>query len=140
MRIKLETIDPWAFVKRAYKLAYDACGGTSGYGIFQARDRVTEDDVFKNVSCAGDYPGGNRQAEERAKDGEFYGDYVFGRMVKLGMRIKDGVVEIRDYRWRPDYNAFVGKYPDGEALTKATLLSLGEREDSYGMVEEKETA
>lgn len=141
MKIRLETTDPEAFVKRAYKLAYDACGGPFGMGILQARGQAGEEDVFRNVISNADYPrsGESVRHAERAKNGDFYGDYVFGRMMKLGMRIREGVVEIWDGNWDREYNAFIGEYPNGEALTKATLISLGDRDDAYSVVEEKAT-
>lgn len=135
MRIKLHSTDPVAFIKRAYKLAYEACGGPFGYGILQARSQASEEDIFKNVCMAGDYP--CRHEPDPEKTQKFYGDYVFGRMMKLGMRVIDGQVEINDaWGWTPDYNAFAFKYPNAASLAKATLLSLGEREDSFTVVEE----
>lgn len=42
--------------KRFFFLAYNAAGPAGGMGVFQARRNVTEDDVWKNVNTAGDYP------------------------------------------------------------------------------------
>ena len=44
-----------AIVKRAMFLAYQACGGPLGMGVFQDRGAVTEEQVWKNVCTNGDY-------------------------------------------------------------------------------------
>jgi hypothetical protein len=39
--------------KRMMFLAYEACGGPMGMGIFQARSNVTEEQVWINASNSG---------------------------------------------------------------------------------------
>ena len=127
--------DPVAVVKRMFKLAYDACGGPMGMGFLQSRDNVTEDDVFKNVCTAGDYLYGceiqNKGRDE--KEHRFYGDYVFGRMMKWGAKIEGQEIRIHD-KFKYDYQAFSGQYKDAKALLESALQSLGLRPDSYEVI------
>lgn len=108
--------------KRMFKLAWDACGGPSGYGFFQDRgSAVTEDQIWERAVGNGDYPGMGR-----AKAGRAEGDYVFGRMMKLGFLYGDSYVEgCAATKWRHDYQAFSGRYPDFARLAKAAADSLG---------------
>lgn len=123
MRFK---VDSWevaeAVVKRMFFLAWKAVGGPSGImGCLQDRGEMDEEAVWNNVSTAGDYPG--RAMSSRS--GEAYGDYVFGRMVKLGVKYGDDFVEAHERPLRCDYEAWCGMYPTVEALATAALNELG---------------
>lgn len=116
-----------AVVKRAFFLAYNACGGTSGMGMLQARSNVTEDQVWKNVCTHGDYPGGVLNGMADASKGDAYGDYVFGRMMKLGIQFDPsaGTIEISDSAPRADYQGWSGrKYPSYKALVDAAAAEI----------------
>jgi len=113
-----------AFAKRAMFLAWQACGGPLGMGVFQDHPGADEDAVWANIMRAGDCPGGTN-LEGFRRSGEAYADYVFGRMMKFSLSFKDDGLETRDGDWRPDYQAFCHKYPDPTALFNATAESLG---------------
>jgi len=140
MKIKLTTnkITPTDFVKRAFFLLYQACGREYGMGVLQTRRGATEEDIWSNVCIAGDYAF-NGPVERTVKDaerGEYYGDYVFGRMIKWGCKVKDGIIEFHDREFSPDYQGFAHKYPDALAVIAAVLDSFGLKSDSYQKVEE----
>ena len=117
MRVKVD--NPEQFTRRMFFLLWKACGDPLGMGILQDRGGATEEEVFANVQTNGDYP-----FNPRADDGELYGDYVFGRMMKWGCSINDGVITIRDFKFRPDYQGFSSTYPDNHEVVKATAESL----------------
>lgn len=114
---------PEAVVKRAFFLAYQAAGGPVGMGWLQAVADATEDDVWANVRSAGDYPGGAK-AMGANKPGDAYGDYVFGRMMKLGLKWTDRAVCFQTGKPRHDYQAWCRAYPTYEALVKAAAESV----------------
>lgn len=111
-------------VKRAFFLAYQACGGAVGLGVLQDRGGVTEEHVWGNVLTRGDYPTLPGQTENPSRP---YGDYVFGRMMKMGCKFTNstGEIEISDSKPRGDYQAWCGKYPSHETLFVAAANSLG---------------
>jgi hypothetical protein len=115
MKYKVISGEVEELAKKYFWLAYEACTSPFGMGILQARDSVTEDQVFENVKTRGDYPGG---AMGRA-DGEYYGDYVFGKMMKTGLRIQGQVVEINGAEPRFDYQSWCRSYPTQDALLAA---------------------
>lgn len=109
------------FVKRAFYLLWKACGGPTGNGFFQDRGEVGEDAVWNNVQNSGDYPGGSSWV----RSGRPYGDYVFGRMMKWGCEYDAiNTVTIRDQEYRPDYQAWCGKYKTPQAIVDAVCESL----------------
>jgi len=118
MEIKVKGATTHDFAKRAFWLAWQACGGPMGMGFFQDRPNATEDEVYMNVVGAGDYPA-NLQGRK-----ELYADYVFGRMMKWGLKLgEDSIVIVeRPFKW--DYQAFSRKYADNKALLDAVALSL----------------
>ena len=120
-------------VKRAFFLAYNACGSAGGMGIFQARNNVTEDHVWKNVLTRGDYGGafGNDRPERP------YGDYVFGRMMKMGCEFneKEGTVTISDSPTCWDYQSWCGTYKTYEALFVAAANDCGIPLEGYTIAE-----
>jgi hypothetical protein len=110
-------------VKRMFYLAWKAVGGPSGImGCLQDRGEVSEDEVWQNVKTAGDYPGGHLGRE---RPGHAYGDYVFGRMMKMGVDWTDDTITTRDSPLRIDYEAWCRKYPTYEALVLAAADELG---------------
>lgn len=128
-----------AVVKRAFYLAFVACGGAVGMGVFQDRGPgVTEDQVWKNVQNEGDYTG----AVHNNRPGHAYGDYVFGRMMKLSVEWDErkGTINVPGHAPQADYQGWssgkprvesdvprVGgvKYPSYMALFEAAAQSLG---------------
>lgn len=110
---------PEKVVKRAMFLAYQA-SRTAGMGVFQARDGITEDDVWKNAYNNGDYPGGRMSR----KTNDVYGDYVFGRMMKVGFKWTDRQIEVREEQPRPDYQSWAFQYRSYRDLIDAAVTSL----------------
>ena len=110
-----------AFVKRALYLAYIACGSTQGAGVFQSKSNATENDVWLNAVGSEDYDGFFKSS----KPGDFYADYVFGRMIKWGCVYEDNVVDSSREEFDVSYNSFARKYKTVEELFKATAESLG---------------
>jgi len=111
-------------VKRMYWLGWQACGGPMGMGVFQNRPEANEDAVYDNISRGADYPGETNLATG-GRDNEWYGDYVFGRMMKLSMVYIPETGELKASGGiSPDYNAWAGKYPDSQSLHDAAVESL----------------
>lgn len=106
------------FLKKLFFLAYEACDESAGMGIFQARDKVTEEDVYDNVINSGDYPMSIND------DSRIYADYVFGRMMKLSVELKGNSIIIPDSTPRVSYQAWSGKYKDYKSLVRATKKEL----------------
>jgi hypothetical protein len=116
-----------AVAKRAFFLAFTAARGPSWLGFLQDRGPgVSEDEVWANVLGRGDYQGGALPRQER---GEFYGDYVFGRMLKLRIAVDNATGTVSVYDGNPDidYQAWCGRggYPSYAALVEAAAGSLG---------------
>lgn len=109
-----------AVAKRAFFLAFQACGGPTGMGVLQDNPGATEDDVWKNVLNSGDYVG----EYMTPKTGEPYGDYVFGRMMKLGLTFTADTVSCVERAPRIDYQGWCRKYPSYEALVQAAISDL----------------
>lgn len=123
---KIKGVDGETFAKRLMKLAWDA-SGVFGMGRLQDRGpTVTEEQVWDNTRGRGDYPalpgviGGQNPAAGRAD-----ADYVFGRMMKVHYKYGSDFVQGEDRPYRLDYQSFAGKYPNFQALVKATAESLG---------------
>lgn len=115
-----------AIIKRMFYLAWKACGGPVGMGVFQDRRlegrEATEEEVWRNVVGAEDYGG----CKFSNREDEFYGDYVFGRMMKWGCRLDGTTIDIPERSpYRPDYQGFAHKYPSPLSLLVASLNSLG---------------
>lgn len=105
--------------KRYFFLAYKA-SNVGGLGILQARENVEEDDIWKNVTRAGDYPGNSNRNECIAP----YADYVFGRMMKVGCKVLENGIEVREGSGRLDYQSWAFKYPTFKDLAIAAVKSL----------------
>lgn len=115
---------PSDVVKRAFFLAWQACGGTFGLGFLQDRPGANEEDVWNNVCTRGDYYGG--LTTFGVDRGEAYGDYVFGRMMKLSMSFDDdkGTVSVSSREPNPEYQGWSATYPTYTALVQAAVGSL----------------
>jgi hypothetical protein len=95
--VRIETNEPVKVAKRAMWLAWQACGGPIGMGVFQDNPGATEEAVWNNVSVRGDYayapePG----VKEKDGKGEAYADYTFGRMMKLRLRWDAEGIEVSE--------------------------------------------
>ncbi len=116
--------DAVALVRAAYWLAWQACGGTLGAGVLQDRPTATADDVWSGIMNASDYLGDyDGRIARAAAQGDFYADYVFGRMMKLTIYIRDGAVVTSTDTPRPAYQAWCRKYPTYDALIVAAAES-----------------
>lgn len=113
--MKIQCDNPVEVAKEAFWLAWQACGGTSGLGFLQDRPSITKEDVWKNVQTSGDYAG-NDTIPSRP-----YGDYVFGRMMKMGFEIGKDYIEFRDCNLDPAYESWCGTYPTYDALLSAAM-------------------
>jgi len=56
--------------------------------------------------------------------GRPYGDYVFGRMMKMGVSFNGKTVDLSEREVRSDYQAWCRKYRTYEALADAAERSL----------------
>ena len=125
-------------VRRMVFLAYNACGGASGMGIFQEMrlggQKAEEDQVWQCAYRREDYPGGRRDTDTN----EIYCDYVFGRMMKWGCRWDDKSITLSNGQYRSDYQGFSGTYPDDQSLAKAAIQSLGVTSFEWQSLEEKQ--
>ena len=120
--MRIECKNPEAVVKRAFYLAWKACGGTHGLGWLQDRGSdMSEDQVWNAVFNSTDYPGGGFNNN---KPGKVYGDYVFGRMMKMGLKWSENWVESPGIKPRLDYQAWCDKYDSYETLINAAIESL----------------
>ena len=124
MNVKLTSPEnALALAKRMVFLAYNAAGGASGMGIFQATrlggQAPDEETVWKCAYNAEDYNG-----NKHTKKNEIYCDYVFGSMMKWGCSWDFCEVNIVDKIFRPDYQGFCKTYPSNLALVNASLESL----------------
>jgi hypothetical protein len=117
MKFKVEGFSGEQLAKRIFFLAYEACGRASGMGVLQERRSVTEEMVWNNVRGQGDYP------MSFDRPGHPYGDYVFGRMMKLFITVTADV-DLPDTEPRADYQSWCVKYPSYEALATAAVESL----------------
>jgi len=90
-------------------------------GLLQNRPEASEEQVWENVQTRGDY---NSSGEEREHTSEPYADYVFGRMMKFGLRIHGKDLVVHETELRPDYQEWCHKYPTYKALIDAAVVSL----------------
>lgn len=122
MKIIVEKGTGKATAEEAFWLAWKACGGPTGLGFLQDRSSATKEDVLDNVKDQGDYPMSFRYPSEK----ELYGDYVFGRMMKLEISFEEDSISFRDDPPRPDYQGWSTVYPSYQELTEAAITSLKE--------------
>jgi hypothetical protein len=120
MQFKLVSGDSNELVKQFFYLAWKACGGPLGMGYLQDNPTADADRVFDNVKSAGDYPG----YFTPCTNGKYYADYVFGRMMKVGLNVLDnGVITTSDYTPTPDYQAWCHEFPTDAALLEAAAVA-----------------
>ncbi len=106
-------------VKEAFWLAWQACGKTAGMGFLQDRPCATKEDVWSNVYNQADY------AMSTNRPGEVYGDYVFGRMMKLGIQYNHDTIVVRDSVPRLDYQAWCRYYATYDTLITTAAENVG---------------
>lgn len=105
-------------LEQYFWLAYQACGGTAGMGCFQAKFDATPEQVLHNVETDGDYPGAK-------STNRYYGDYVFGRMMKLGIHVEGDRVTLPACEPQLSYQAWARVYPTYTALFNAAAEASG---------------
>lgn len=119
---RVNCANPEAVVRRCFFLAWkasEAVGLGALHGLLGGGDK-TEAQVWQNVTGQEDYPAGYNTN----RPGEAFGDYVFGRMVKLAVRWGDDWVETPDMTPRKDYQSWAGDYPTYPSLVAAAVRSL----------------
>lgn len=119
--MKIQCDNPEAVAKEALWLAWQACGGPYGMGVFQDQPGATKEQVVANAMIRGDYPAASIN---RNKPGELYADYVFGRMVKLIIRWDVNGIEVNDNPPRRDYQSWCHEYQTYEILILAAIESI----------------
>ena len=112
-------------VKRYFWLAWKAAGGTLGMGALQDRPGSMEDDVFQNVLTGRglSWPRPPYTSSLRA-------DYVFGRMLKVGIETEGGILEASDGDADPEYQAWSHKYKSPADLLVAAVGEVIETEQA----------
>ena len=139
MKVKITTdrVSREQLLKRIFFMLYSACGGPAGMGFLQARKDATEEDVWKNVTTGADYPG-DRGEQEFAR-GQVYGDYVFGRMMKWGVKLdpEKNSFTIHKEEFDPEYQGFARTYRSNEAILDAAMKSF-DVEEGYAVEKVKE--
>ena len=104
--------------KQAVFLAWQACGGPMGMGVFQDRgpkqDRET---VWEHAYDQRDYTVRHGGPELVSAD------YVMGRMMKLNFTITGDTIKHRDDTPRGDYQAWCYTYPTYAALFDAAEVA-----------------
>ena len=111
-------VEAQTLAKRILFLAYEA-SQVFGMGAFQAREAVTEDQVWTNTVTKGDYPGLHRDEEE------IYADYVFGRMMKTRFVLKGNTISYDGVdKTNRGYQSWGAKYKTYTKLFQAALKSL----------------
>ena len=110
MRIKAALDDMPLVVEEMFWLAYKA-SQVIGMGYMQARDEATKAEVMSSTAAIA----GNA----------YYADYVFGRMMKLMLRLSaDGKqLEVPDTVPMFDYQSWCFRYPTYNDLFNAAFAS-----------------
>jgi len=123
--------DPEEVIKEAFWLAYQAAGSPQGMGVMSAHPNADKNDVWENVINAGDYPG-----DPNTSEAEFYGDYVFGKMMKLrlyDMSVMDAnmfglggenAVGFPDVDPKPSYQAWLTHFDNYQHLIQEADANL----------------
>jgi hypothetical protein len=120
MKITVPASQAQSIVSKFFYLAWSA-SKVMGMGFLQDRHAATEQEVFSNVIRSGDYVlpvhGGNNRT---------YADYVFGRMMKLGISVtrngEDCDLEVSDSPAKPDYNSWSGTYNSPADILDAAVI------------------
>jgi hypothetical protein len=113
--MKFPTNNSTSVAEEMFWLAWNACGGPLGMGVFQNKPGATKAEVLDNIYRRGDYLNA---------EGTAYADYVFGRMMKLGIKVTPDFIEVNDSKPTWDYQAWCTMYPDYESLFNAAVQSL----------------
>lgn len=114
--------DVTAVVKRMFFLAWKS-SRVVGMGALMDEGAKTEDEVWRHLLVCGDYPL-HPVEPENGKNGSFRADYVFGRMMKMSVRVVDGEIELSGTELRPDYQSWCSDYPSYTSLHAAAKRSL----------------
>lgn len=110
--MEIKHSNPEALAKRMFFLAYEA-SQVVGMGILQARNKVTEDQVFGSLW--------KRSYRELPN---YYGDYIFGRMVKLNIEVGKDFIVVDDGNPRTAYQSWAFLYPAYQDLATEAAVSL----------------
>lgn len=100
--------------KEAVWLAWQACGGAQGMGIFRDDPTAGRDRVWDGAYNLLDYTG-----KHEGPEGRINADYVFGRMMKLRFKITGDSIEFPDFEPRWDYQSWCHRYKTFGALFDA---------------------
>jgi len=114
-----EVADGEAVAKRAFYLAWQACGTPQRMGVLQDNPEATEDDVWKNISGQEDYP-----AMRSQPDGTMMSDYVFGRMMKLKIAYGKAWVKVSGDQPDPEYQRWATTYKTHAHLINDAIASI----------------
>lgn len=125
--MRIECRNPEAVVKEAFWLAWQACGGPRGMGIFQDKPDATKEEVWDNIERKGDYPNPHGMATIRTE--RMYADYVFGRMMKVGFEYDETAVAVPDWEPTPGYQGWCHLYPTYQSLIEAAISALNRKEN-----------
>lgn len=121
--IKITKGSAESLVKRMFFLAWKACRSAVGMGWLQDRGELNEDQVWNICYNSLDYPG--RNALRGNRPGDVYGDYVSGRMMKVGFKWTEDIVACPGGdSWRRDCQAFCGRYPKFFDLAVAAAIEI----------------
>ena len=102
--------------KQALFMAYNA-SNVVGLGVLQEVSGATIDQVWDVASHS---------------PTKLYADYLFGRMMKLGVDILDNKIEVRDGANSQDYQSYARVYPTDKDLFEAAMKELGITEQVGG--------
>lgn len=114
-----ESENPTELAKEVFWLAWKS-SKTLGMGFLRDDSMATKDDVWHNIVGQEDYPCNIRTSDI------FYADYVFGRMMKLGIKVENNGITIRDGELRSDYQSWCNTYPTIEELVSTAYIQMGE--------------
>lgn len=110
-----------ALVKRIMFLAWQA-SQVSGIGWLQDRGWQPEEVVWQAMYNRQDCPMDN--IDGKNKPGEVYADYVFGRMMKLGIKWDEATISTSTGDFRSDYQSFCHQYRTFADLVEVAAAEL----------------
>ena len=120
--MKKKVNNPKEIAEEMLWLAWNACRGSRGMGVFQDNPEASKEDVVHNVKTSGDYPVDLKNSE----DNHYTADYVFGRMMKLRIDWEDGNIILPVFEPSPEFQEWASVYPSYEELLDAALKTAGE--------------
>lgn len=118
-RIEMSKFGGEAVAKRAFWLAWQACWRPEVMGLLRDKPTATEALIWANVRSAGDY-----NMNLTSSPGEVYGDYVFGRMMKLWIGYDNESVSVPLLEVNSSYQGWASKYSTYEKLIERAVGSL----------------